>query len=566
MQIKTCAKTIAALAVASSLAGCFSDSSSSNNTPLQDVHFGFRVDMDAQPMAAMNSNVSAYEARDTAEYPHFYIVDGYKIKANGEILREDVSLTESFILRVPENANIEVLHPRFYDDEKAGAVDSLTMKGSVDLDENLSYESVTIVMDNHDYSYVTVDHSDHIYSVQLNGTDLFNHETGFDYGYTTTKTGHLLADTKFGLIQGEVDADVGTHYKIRLHSVDGDWDWDINWDEIDIDFGGSVAIHPNRIKNADGVTIHANGNVTGTTKANAQTTASFPMIDRDGNKLELAALKRYSLDLDVEFSDDSTNTYVNIYLVNDNGDTTRGDYHLTGALAGKVELYNFPNQGDWRQFESYSEFVEEFGDWKVRADWNHGNFFNPDFSNFIYRMGDSSYNGVADFIIKSYDVKVSPKQDADSVIPLHNVHRAKDVSADTDTGSVSGMTNGKAVYAHVSGYKSKPLADFEMDFDIEFEGAMHFVNIYVTNEDGENYTVNHYLSGNNEGKFQIQGLTTAMEREEFMGEYGSYTVRINYMESGLNPFYALAGNFVWRSGDSSYEGVDSFVINKYEVK
>ncbi|GAA5194985.1 hypothetical protein [Ferrimonas gelatinilytica] len=507
---------------------------------------------------------------DSQGYDHHLETDDYILRVNGEVYRTDIALSDTFSLRVPENATLSIEHERHADDMSQKTVASFSLQGEEQLDSG--YENVTILMENEDYAFVTMEKSEHVYSTTVNGVELFAGDSGeYDYGYVTARGSVMLNETAFGLLYTNFQDKAGIHYKFKLNSAEGGLEIpDIEWGEEEIDFGGAVPVNPNRIQGSVvDLTIEKDGSITGMTDGKAAN-VSISMVDSAGDKLEPVALNQYELSFDVDFEDTDVSTFVNFYLRNADGIECRGDLHITGNYAGQVEVYNCEaEQNEWVMYDSFDSFLEQYGDWLVRTDFNNGNIFKPDYANFIYRMGDSSYSGRHTFTIKAFNATVKPAEGVDPAVRTDWIVGATDVTVDAETGAVTAMTNGAAPIVYQGDVEAKSISEYEMNFDIAFDAAPHHINIYLLDEDGEKVRADLFLSGNNAGKVSIfdksQGKNVTLEKDAFMAQFGHYTVRTNYIEwAGIRP---LNGNFFWRGGDSNYTGTgDKFTINAFTAK
>lgn len=496
-------------------------------------------------------------------YQHVYELDGYKLKVNGEIVKTDISLDldtpVEFTLTVPNEdaVLVEMIHPNLLEDLNGTVTFISTFDGETEIAKNQAHAD--IVVDNNHYSFVTLDLSDDIYvnAAMLNNELLKRSDENeyqdfvYKYGYTTEKDSTLIVETDLGLKAASFQTGSAKQFKFVIDEENG---LDLDDDEDSIDQGGVIAVNPNNIKNANDVRVLEDASVTGYTlgTSNAVTSVIYPMVDLTGSVRSELPISRYDLDLDLDIDDDTVSGYTNIYLLNTEGTKCRADFFLTGNSKGQVNVgFGSGNCGDYsKSFSSYADFVEEHGRWTVRANYRElGLSLQP--INFVTRIGGSNYEGITEFTVEKYGIKAQ-----EQAIDIRKVLRAEDVKVAED-GSVVGTTTGKAPWAYHSIDEEKLLRDYTFNFDIEFDGADHFVNIYLQ-KDKNNVTASLYLSGTYEGQIDIDH--NYMEFSEFMNEYGDYTVR-NY-----NSFPHF-GNFFWRGGDSRYTGEgDQFTIHNFTVK
>ncbi|WP_070964451.1 hypothetical protein [Vibrio sonorensis] len=504
---------------------------------------------------------------DAKGYEHFIETEEYQLVVDGEVVESGINLdfdTPKVITLEVENRDaveIAIEHPRFVQDKDAGATLTSTLDGSA-----LLYKESTqadIVLDNNEYSFVTVDINQMLYinearlnDVIMQRVDTDQQAFSYKYAYAPVENSVLAVESDLGIQLATFTSSRAKQYKFVLDENNNDLILDDDEDEIDL--GGKVSINPNRIMNAVDLVVTNTGAVSGTSTGvqGKAVHVVYPMRTLSGDLREVYPLNRYNIDIDIAVDDSSADTFVNIYLIKD-GTKCRGDYHLAGAHAGKVFVSNCDNNG-YQQFNSYDEFLSAYGNWGVRNDYFELNYGFANKINFVYRLGDSTYQNITDFAVHEYEIAVAP-----SVIDYSQILRAKDITTGRN-GSVTGLTNNKAPWIYVPLNESIKLSSYDLSVEIEFDDAPHFINIYLKDESGKNVTANYFLSGTNTGMVHIEGDVLTISEFMSSDKYGQYLVRGDYIERDGFNFYR--GNFFWRGGDSSYRGENApFTVHQYKV-
>jgi hypothetical protein len=502
------------------------------------------------------------------EYQHIVETDGYHILVDGQVEKENVTVDlenpVEVTIEVPNKNDvlIEVVHPQLVLDKNAPAVFSSTFDGEGVITNKDS--GLDILIDNNHYSFVTLDLNDAVY---INAAALNNEymvrsdadsysENVYKYAYTTQNQSSLMLETDLGIQSASFDTLEAKQFKFVINQDDHG----LVLDDEDHDFTpGSVVINPNRIKNAINVAIDPeNGTVTGQSSGDTSkvTSIAHPMANLSGDRYSSYPLSRYEFSIDVllnEYEEDGTVSFVNIYLTEDTSllsRNCRANYHLTGSQAGKIEIMPNACDGSYHLYENYNEFLDAFGHWFVRNGYYEG-VTGTTPVNFVFRIGGSDHEEVTDFRVREFSVTTRPS------FPLNQIVYGKGLTINEDA-SVSGETDGRAVWAYHRVSSGTTLSDYDLNVDIDFEGDHHFINIYLLDDENNRLTANYYLSGTNAGLVGIEG--NKMDLDSFMLEYADFEVR------RFNDTLRI-GNFFWRGGDSSYTGSgDEFTIHQFDIK
>ncbi|WP_394497915.1 hypothetical protein [Shewanella sp. ENK2] len=218
-------KLLTTLVTAALMTACSSDSSSPESD-YRTITVGFDYGLIIDPMA---TDVAG-SASD------HLLTDDYYLLINGVDNKEEAigpfSIDDSYIFEVRDGYHLEVVHGEILEKLEAEVTDEYSVAGNMTVATDI--DSYTMTLENRHFTYVTVDSSEKIDNIKVNGEELYDsEEKSYFHAFVNGEIYIIEGVTEMGPFEQELEAVVGQHHKWYIIEGDGGFEIENDWDIVD---------------------------------------------------------------------------------------------------------------------------------------------------------------------------------------------------------------------------------------------------------------------------------------------------------------------------------------------